>query len=52
MGKEDGSIFGLMPARPRGRDGILERPSCKYPASTVNINGLVQFTDKYSANDL
>ena len=29
-GKEDGSVFGLMSAGPRGRNGILERPSCKY----------------------
>ena len=33
MGKEDGSIFGVMSAGPRGCNGIPERPSCKYPAS-------------------
>jgi len=32
-GKEDGSILGLTSAGPRGRDGIPERPFCKYPAS-------------------
>jgi len=32
--KKDGSIFGLMSAGPRDCDGIPERPSCKYPAST------------------
>jgi len=32
-GKEDGSILGLTSAGPRGRDGIPEWPSCKYPAS-------------------
>jgi len=31
-GKEDESVFGLMSAGPRGRDGIPERPSCKYPS--------------------
>ena len=34
-GKEDGSILGLTSAGPRGRDGIPERPSCKYPASML-----------------
>ena len=32
-GKEDGSVFGLVSAGPRGRNGIPEQPSCKYPAS-------------------
>jgi len=32
-GKEDGFVFGLMSAGPGGRNGIPERPSCKYPAS-------------------
>ena len=36
MGKEDGSIFGLMSAGPLGRDGVPERPSCKYPARKSN----------------
>ena len=25
-----------MSAGPRGRDGVPERPSCKYPASNLN----------------
>jgi len=29
-GKENGSVSGLMSAGPRGRDGVPERPSCKY----------------------
>jgi len=40
-GKEDGSVSGLMSAGPRGRDGVPERPSCKYPASIYSVPGML-----------